>query len=221
MRGRHLAGFGEAEPAEVALPAATAAFTPAPRVPSDDISELRRMEKADDADGNGIFDNSRRRPITYQDAGIFANNWALPAYITRSKSFAESEVRDITTGAPVVYVPSGAVSIDDNAKLAFLTGNAYMPIRGMLPPASDLPMVPIDAVAVSPATITAAAAATQAPNVEGGVTRSVDIVTTPVPVTPVVATTGMSNIKLALLAATVGFGVGWLMSPSKPKKATL
>lgn len=221
MHGRHLSGFGAED--SVPMPTATNSFTPAPRVPSDDTSELRRMEGEDDAQGNGIFDSDRRRPISYPDAGIFANKWAMPGYINRSKSFATSEVKDITTGRSVVYVPSGAVSVDDNAKLAFMMGQSYMPLRNYMSDQNNLPMMAIDSVAVNPAAITAIAAVEQDPNVKNNTIVPEEMVSASAPTPVDVPTTspaqpasgGISNFKLALIAGAVGFGLAWLMSPNK------
>jgi hypothetical protein len=219
QRGRFLAGFGSTELVN------TPVITAKP-VPATDANDLLRMEREDDVVGNGIFDNAKRT-ISYPDAGIFQNTYALPGYIDRSKGFSKSEVRDITTDAPVVYVPGGAVSIDDNAKLAYLTGGAYAPLRRFLPPNYEIPSVAIDSVAVSPAAITAAAAATEAPNVQSiqtvqpvdttastttastTITRSVD------PSLTTTTTTSSSNLKLGLLMAAAGFGVGWLLAKKK------
>jgi hypothetical protein len=183
-------------------------------VPADDASYLKMLEGEDDVTGNGIFDGPQRRPISYPDAAIFSNNWMLPGYIDRAKSFANSEVRDVTTGVPVVYVPGGAVSIDDNAKVAFLTGKSHMPYRSYLPPSHNLRSVPIDAVAVTSSAITALEAAIQAPNVQNNLAPAV------APAAPLVGIEGStSTMTMALLAAAVGFGVGWMLSPKKARSA--
>jgi hypothetical protein len=200
--------------------------------PSDDSSYLRTLEKDDDVEGNGIFDGARRRPINYPDAGIFASSYGIPGYIARGRSFAESEVIDATTGAPVVYVPGGAVSIDDTAKIAYMEGRAMVFDRetGMSRP-QPLRTVPIDSVAMDTKAITgkdvavvpetvprvAIVAAQAASNEMSPVPATSRAMAVPAVVVPVVSS-GRPRLMLALLAGALGFGIGYAVSrkPSNP-----
>lgn len=109
--GRWLAGLG-ASPEETGEPAYA-------------LNELRLMAELDDAEGNGIFDPPGTAANIYPDAGVFANNQGLPGYLARERMYAESEVRDATTGRPIVVVNGGAVSMDDAAQVAFLEQSQY------------------------------------------------------------------------------------------------
>jgi hypothetical protein len=118
MYGRHLAGFGEVQDE-----AADSGFA---------LNELRLMAQADDVSGNGVFDPPGTKPNLYRDAGVFAGRYGIPGYIDRERSYKLSEVVDATTGRPVVYVPSGAVSIDSAAQVAYVERGQYDPPRPLM-----------------------------------------------------------------------------------------
>jgi hypothetical protein len=225
--GRHLAGFG----ADDATPEPDLPQLPPATVVSNDTDELQRLECDDDVVGSGIFDDKRRRAINYEDAGIFANSFSMPGYVDRSKSFMKSEVRDITTGAPTVYVPGGAVSIDDVAKVAFVEGNSFIPLRRYGPRQSAMPSVSTVNVAVSPASVSAAippmvssgaivpsqssvpSVAVQAASA-AATDRAIVRPSVVAPVRPgVVVTPPTDNSRwwLVGLAAALGFGVGMVL----------
>ena len=118
MYGRHLAGLGDDQEA-------------APE-PDYALNELRQMAEMDDVNGNGVFDQPGTRPNLHRDAGIFAGRYSIPGYIDREISYKESEILDATTGRPVVYVPSGAVSQDSAAQVAHIESGMYAPPRPVL-----------------------------------------------------------------------------------------
>lgn len=82
-------------------------------------NELDALQIADDVNGNGMFDPAGSHGNVHPDYGIFADHESLPGYVARDKFYTPSEVIDATTGAPVMYVPSGAVSIDHAQQQAF------------------------------------------------------------------------------------------------------
>jgi hypothetical protein len=118
MYGRHLAGAekGMGDDAE----------------PAYALNELRLMTEMDDAQGNGVFDPNGTRPNIYPDAGIMASSYSIPGYLARERVWSKSEVVDGNTGRPVVYVPSGAVSMDSAAQIAFIEGGMYRAPRPYL-----------------------------------------------------------------------------------------
>lgn len=93
------------------------------------VNELAMLRELDDVQGDGIFDPPGTHPNIYPDAGVLAARYALPGYHVREVPFKYSEVRDATTGRPIIPVPSGAVSLDTPAKLAQLERNLYAPAQ--------------------------------------------------------------------------------------------
>lgn len=93
------------------------------------VNELRMLRELDDVQGDGIFDPPGTHPNIYPDAGVLAARYSLPGYHVREVPFKYSEVRDATTGRPIIPVPSGAVSLDTPAKLAQLERNLYAPAQ--------------------------------------------------------------------------------------------
>jgi hypothetical protein len=91
------------------------------------LNELRVMAEMDDVQANGIFDPPSSSPNIYPDAGILATRASIPGYLARERLYAPSEVRDVTTGRPVIYVNSGAVSMDSAAQVAFIERGEYAP----------------------------------------------------------------------------------------------
>lgn len=93
------------------------------------VNELEQLRELDDVQGDGVFDPPGTHPNIYSDAGIFAGRFSLPGYHVREVPFMHSEVRDATTGRPIIPVPGGAVSLDTPAKLAQLERNFYAPAQ--------------------------------------------------------------------------------------------
>ncbi len=93
------------------------------------VNELEALRQLDDVQGDGIFDPPGTHPNIYPDAGVLAARYALPGYHVREVPFKFSEVRDATTGHPIIPVPNGAVSIDTPAKLAQLERFQYAPAQ--------------------------------------------------------------------------------------------
>jgi len=91
------------------------------------VNELEALRQLDDVQGDGIFDPPGTHPNIYPDAGVLAARYALPGYHVREVPFKYSEVRDATTGRPIIPVPNGAVSLDTPAKLAQLERSMYNP----------------------------------------------------------------------------------------------
>jgi len=73
----------------------------------DDPAVLNAAE-ADDIAGNGIFDGAGAPPTAHANTGVFASNFSLPGYLYREQPTEPSEIRDTTTGNPVVYQPGPA-----------------------------------------------------------------------------------------------------------------
>ncbi len=91
------------------------------------VNELAALRELDDVQGDGIFDPPGTHPNIYPDAGVLAARYALPGYHVREVPFKFSEVRDATTGRPIIPVPNGAVSIDTPAKISQLERFQYDP----------------------------------------------------------------------------------------------
>ncbi|SRR6185295_8902798 len=77
-------------------------------------NELNMLAEADDVQGNGVFDPHGSQGNVHVDQGVFADHENLPGYIVKDQYYAPSSVIDATTGNPVMYVPGGAVPIDQN-----------------------------------------------------------------------------------------------------------
>jgi hypothetical protein len=88
-------------------------------------NELDVMSEMDDVQGNGVFDPPGTHPNIHPDAGVLAARYSLPGYHAREVPFAKSEVVDATTGRRVIGVPSGAVSLDSAAQIAFIEQGRY------------------------------------------------------------------------------------------------
>lgn len=89
--------------------------------------ELEQLDKAEDTQGNGIFDPANSYPNIHTDAGVFADHANLPGYLAREQFFAPSEVLDINTGRPVVYVPGNAFMLDRRLNGALAEQALYEP----------------------------------------------------------------------------------------------
>jgi hypothetical protein len=94
-------------------------------VPASAVNELALLSEADDVRGNGVFDPQGTEREIHPDAGIFATHYDFPGYLARERTYAKSEVLDATTGRPVVFVNSGAVSMDSAAQVAYLEKDQY------------------------------------------------------------------------------------------------
>lgn len=77
-------------------------------------SELSSLAEADDVQGNGVFDPHGTQGNIHPDYGVFADHENLPGYLVRDQFYQPSQVIDGTTGEPVMYVPGGAVAIDQS-----------------------------------------------------------------------------------------------------------
>ena len=100
-RGRNFAGLGEEKmTADVGL--------------RDYPNELDVLAEADDVQGNGVFDPAGTHGNVHPDYGVFADHVNMPGYLVRDQFYQPSEVIDGTTGTPVLYVPGGAVAIDQS-----------------------------------------------------------------------------------------------------------
>jgi hypothetical protein len=77
-------------------------------------NELDLLNEADDVQGNGVFDPAGTQGNIHPDYGVFADHENLPGYLVRSRDYQGSQVIDGTTGNRVMYVPGGAVAIDQS-----------------------------------------------------------------------------------------------------------
>lgn len=78
-----------------------------------DDGALLAAAQADDVAGNGIFDGAGAPPTAHAGTGVFASSFSLPGYVYRERPTEPSEVRDTTTGMPVVYQPGPSVWYPD------------------------------------------------------------------------------------------------------------
>ena len=88
-------------------------------------NELELLAEMDDIQSNGVFDPPGTHPNVHPDAGVFAARYSLPGYHAREVPFSKTEIVDATTGRPVIAVPSGAVSLDSAAQIAFIEQGRY------------------------------------------------------------------------------------------------
>jgi len=109
---------------------------------------IYELEKEDDSFGSGIFDPPGRTGTSNPDAGVFSSSYDLPGYIARGVPFTVSkDVKDINSGADVVYVPGGGMAyVERNGRLA---GPLHNPMSHIVPQ-SPAPVGPIPS---SPATL--------------------------------------------------------------------
>jgi hypothetical protein len=122
--GRHLAGADIEVEDEDSVPAYA-------------INELNLIAEGDDVQGNGVFDPPGTLPNVHADAGVMAGRFAWPGYLARERVFQKSEVIDVTTGRPLVYVNGGAVAMDSAAQIAFLERGAYSAPRPVISAAGE------------------------------------------------------------------------------------
>lgn len=102
-------------------------------------NELDVLSAADDTVGNGLFDPSGSHGNVHPDYGVFADHQALPGYIAREQFYARSEVKDLTTGDDVMFVPAGAVQIDPQQRQAL-----FETLQWTLPKGVSLAYDPMD-----------------------------------------------------------------------------
>jgi len=100
--GRHFSGLGVTN------------MMSADRGIKDYPNELNMLAEMDDVQGNGVFDPHGSHGNIHPDEGVFADHENLPGYLVRDQYYAPSQVIDGTTGEPVMYVPGGAVAIDQS-----------------------------------------------------------------------------------------------------------
>lgn len=104
-----------------------AATPSADRAVLDYPNELNALAELDDVQGNGIFDPAGSQPNIHPDEGIFGDREGLPGYIAREQPFAPSEVIDINTGKPVMYVPGNAFMMDPRTQWMLDEAKLYEP----------------------------------------------------------------------------------------------
>ena len=138
--GRHLAGSDD----EVQDEQADSGYA---------LNELRLMAEMDDIQGNGVFDNPQVTPPNiHSDAGVFAVRFSLPGYSARERMFAPSEVRDVTTGRPIIPVPNSPVAFDTNEQVAYIERGLHQPFGPVVSETSrgDMPYESIVNVVQNP-----------------------------------------------------------------------
>lgn len=133
-RGRYLGSLGQdaSQPTQ-APPSADAGVKPedymssVQRAMKDYPNELDALTAEDDVQGNGIFDAPGTHGNIHPDEGIFADRESLPGYLARERFFEPSEVIDINTGEPVMYVPGNGFMLDPRTQWAVDQINLYEP----------------------------------------------------------------------------------------------
>ena len=80
---------------------------------------LLAAAEADDSVGNGIFDGAGAPPTAHAGSGVFESHFAMPGYLYRERPTSPSEIRDTTTGMPVVYMPDAGGSWYDDVVDAY------------------------------------------------------------------------------------------------------
>jgi len=154
-------------------------------------NELAVMAEMDDVQNDGIFDPPGTRPNIYPDAGVLAARFDIPGYLARERMYAKSEVVDVTTGRPIVYVNGGAVSMDSAAQIAFLERGMYAP----------------------PAPVIGASATRRMPS-----ESTVNVRVNPQPIGQDAPAAGMPAWQVLALTAGVGLGLGALYQVLSAKK---
>lgn len=133
-RGRFLGSIGQTpmQPSQVP-PSADAGVSPADyqsqvqRAMKDYPNELDSLSAEDDVQGNGIFDAPDTHGNIHPDDGVFSDRESLPGYVARERWFQPSEVLDINTGEPVVFVPGNGFMIDPRTQWAVDQISLYEP----------------------------------------------------------------------------------------------
>jgi hypothetical protein len=120
------------------------------------LNELRLMAEMDDIQGNGVFDNPEVTPPNiHPDAGIFQVRFSLPGYSARERMFVPSEVRDVTTGRPIIPVPNSPVAFDTNEQVVYIERGLHQPFGPVVRQTSrgDMPFESIVNVVQNPEAI--------------------------------------------------------------------
>lgn len=124
--GRQLAGLGQ-EQMNTQTSSADEGIADYP-------NELLMLAEADDISGNGVFDPHGSPGNLHPDEGIFADKASMPGYLMRERFYAPSEVIDATTGEQVMYVPGGAVPIDQSQVDTFRARQLMMELQPGISP---------------------------------------------------------------------------------------
>lgn len=127
-------------------------------------NELNALSEADDVMGNGLFDPNLTHGNVHPDAGVFQDHLSLPGYVARDKFYQVSEVKDLTNGGNVMYVPGGAVSFQEGQVETLRAKNLLWEI----PPGVS----PIPPGQVQKTSIVDAPTATQSVGQENGAARN-------------------------------------------------
>jgi hypothetical protein len=90
-------------------------------------NELEALAAEDDTQGNGIFDPHGSQPNIHPDEGVFGDREGLPGYLAREQFFAPSEVLDVNTGKPAMYVPGNAFMMDPRTQHQLNEMSLYYP----------------------------------------------------------------------------------------------
>jgi len=132
-RGRHFAGLGELESELGPTPSAD------PHI-KDYPNELDLLNAADDVQGNGVFDPHGTHGNVHADYGVFADHVNMPGFIVRDEFWRPSEVIDATArDAHIMYVPSGAVAVDEATRRALRERSFWDIPPGVAPKAPAQP----------------------------------------------------------------------------------
>jgi hypothetical protein len=107
-------------------------------------NELAAMSELDDSQGDGVFDPPGTSPNVHSQSGVFGGRYGLPGYLARERMYSASEVKDVATGRPLIYVNAGAVAADTRAQVAFIERNLHQPVTGILNAARKQRVRPID-----------------------------------------------------------------------------
>ena len=81
-------------------------------------NEVDLLATGDDVNGNGIFDAFDTPPNTNPNAGVFQDNWSMPGYLMREQFYVPGEVVNLPGNGATMYVPGGAVAIDEAQRQA-------------------------------------------------------------------------------------------------------
>lgn len=132
--GRYLGSLGQEEsPTPPQAPSADAGVAPEQYMTSvkramlDYPNELDSLTADDDVQGNGIFDASGTHGNINPDEGIFADRESLPGYVARERFFQPSEVLDVNTGKPVMFVPGNGFMVDPRTPWQLSQAALYTP----------------------------------------------------------------------------------------------
>jgi hypothetical protein len=102
--GRFLAGFGSND-TQPAYAAAQDGY-------------VGSLEKDDDVNGSGIFDEYGRMPTVNATLGVFQDHPSIPGYIDREIEYSvNKEIVDIANGADVVTVAGGGLTYQERGGL--------------------------------------------------------------------------------------------------------